>query len=88
MAITYKRNVIDFGAQGDAFPNRVMIQSIVLEHSAAANAVLSDAAGTEIAHLRTTASVLRDEATFPKGIWVDGITATTLSAGDLKVYIH
>ena len=89
MAISRYGQVIKFGASADAITDRVKIQAITLEHSAAANAVFTDTAGHPVATLRVAANDLMDQVVFPKGIMVDGLIATALTAtANLYVYIQ
>jgi hypothetical protein len=86
MAVSNHGHIIKLTAQGDAITQIIEVQAIVLEHTAAANAVLTDGSGATIP-LRTTTSILRDEAIYPKGIVLHGLTATTLSAGAIWLFL-
>lgn len=90
MAVTRNSSgqVIKFGAAADALTGKFKIQAIVLEHSAAANAVLTETDDKPIAVIRVAANDLFDELVFPKPIVVNGIKAATLSAGNLYVYLE
>lgn len=79
-------NTIKMTAAADAVTGQFKIQSILLDHSAAATCSITDTAGHVIAAFRTTASKLSEQIVFPKGIIVEGIIAAGLSAGTL--YIH
>jgi hypothetical protein len=86
MAVTNRGNRIIMTAAADAVTGKLAIQSIVLDHTAAANAVLQDTASVEIARLRVTTSELTKQIKFSPCLIVDGIKASTLSAGQITVY--
>lgn len=87
MAISrYKDVTIKFGAVNDEITDTVYVQAITLEHSAAANAVLSSG-GVAVAEIRIAANDLFDELVFPKPIRFAGLKATTLSAGNLRIFL-
>lgn len=77
---------IKLGAAADAIVGKHAIQSIRLEHSAAANAVLTETAGATIAALRIGAAGA-DTISFSPPVIVDGVIAATLSAGTVYVYL-
>lgn len=87
MAVSRKGNVITMTAAADAVTGKFMIAAAVLDHTVAANAVVQNTASEAMFTLRTTASILRDSMTWPEGIIVDGIKASTLSAGTLYIYL-
>lgn len=87
MAVTRKGQVIVLGAAADAVVGKIKVQSITLDHTAAAAASLTDSADVVIAALRTTSSKLTEQLIFPCPIIVDGIKAGALSAGTLTVHI-
>ncbi len=87
MAVTRKAQIIIMTAAADAVAGEMMIQGISLDHSAAANMVLQNTAGIEIARIHTTTTELTKEIMFPKGLIVEGILAQTLSAGVLTIYL-
>jgi hypothetical protein len=87
MAVTRKAQVIIMTAAADAVAGEMMLQGISLDHSAAANMVLQNTAGIEIARIHTTTTELTKEIMFPKGLIVEGILAQTLSAGVLTIYL-
>jgi hypothetical protein len=88
MAVTNNGNRIVLGAAADAVTGRMKIQAIVLDHTAAITCVLQDTASKEIASFRTTATELSKQLTFPCGLWVEGIKASTLSAGQVTIYLE
>lgn len=86
MAVTNKGNRIIMTAANDAVTGKMAIQSIVLDHTAAANAILQNTASEEVARLRVTTTKLTNQLTFDPCLIVDGIKASTLSAGQLTIY--
>ena len=87
MAVTNGGNRIILGAVNDAITDRVCIQAIILDHTAAITCVLKDTAGVQIVSVRTTATELSKEFWFPNGLWVLGVKATTLSAGTVTLIL-
>lgn len=87
MAVTYKGNMVLFGAQADAITGQKFIQAATLDHSAAANATLTDTAGTAFCTLRVGAGLAPDRMYFDPPIKVDGVIASALSAGVLRIYL-
>ena len=87
MAITAKDRIILFGAQADAVTGKKFIQAAYLDHTAAAAATLTDTVGGVIVTLRVGAGLQPDRAYFDPPMEVDGIIASALSAGVLRVYL-
>jgi len=88
MAVTRKGQVIVMSAAADAVTDtNLMVQGISLDHSVAANCIMQDTAGVEVARIHVTTTELTKEIMFPKGIILDGIKAQTLSAGIVTVYL-
>lgn len=87
MSVTEKNRIILFGSQADAVTGKRFIQAATLDHSAAANATLTDTAGGVIATLRVGAGLQPDRMYFDPPMEVDGIAASVLSAGVLRVYL-
>lgn len=87
MAVTAKNRIILFGAALDAVTGKKFIQSASLDHSAAANATLTDTAGGVITTLRVGSGLQPDRVYFNPPMEVDGIIASVLSAGVLRVYL-
>ena len=86
MAVTNKGNRLIMTAAADAVTGKMGIQMIVLDHTAAANCVLQNTASEEIARMRVTTTMLTKELRFDPYLIVDGIKASTLSAGQLTIY--
>lgn len=87
MSVTEKNRIILFGSQADAVTGKKFIQAAYLDHSAAANATLTDTAGGVIVTLRVGAGLQPDRAYFNPPMEVDGIIASVLSAGVLRVFL-
>ena len=87
MAITGVGQVLKFAAQNDAKTGLIKVQSLVLSHSAAATATVTDNAGNPIASLAVTTSNLVCQIIFPKGILVNGLKVSALSAVAVTAYI-
>lgn len=85
MAVTRGSGVIYFAAANDAVTDTVKIQAIVLDHTAACNAILTNTADKPLAVIRTGTG-LYTEIFFPVPIETVGIKVPTLSAG--KLYVH
>ena len=79
------------GTSGAVTNADLIIQAVVLEHSAAASAILTDAAGSEFFRIRTVANDLADMAVFGKdGIRVKGLAIPTTgktSMANIFVYL-
>jgi hypothetical protein len=92
MAVTRGKDVIIFGAAGDLLTNDVIhVESIHLEHSAAANATIQVTySGTlvEFATLRIGAGLEPDRLYFKCPKVLTGFKVSTLSAGNVKVYLE
>lgn len=86
MAITGVGQVLKFAALNDAKTGLIKVQSLVLSHSAAATATVTDTAGNPIASLAVTTSNLVCQIIFPKGILVNGLKVSALSAGAVTAY--
>ena len=87
MAVTQNGRVIVLGAAADAVTGPLVIQSITLDHTGAANAIVSDTAGQHLDAFHVTTSVLSDHHVYPEGLAMEGIIADTLSAGTLYVQL-
>lgn len=87
MAVTTNGRVIKLAAAADAVTGAMIIQSITLVHTGAANAVVTDTAGQPLDGFQVTTSMLADHHEYPKGLPVQGIIAATLSAGILYVQL-
>lgn len=87
MAVTYKGNMLLFAAAADAVTGQKFVQAATLDHSAAAAATLTDTAGVAFCTLRVGAGLAPDRMYFDPPILVDGIIASALSAGVLRVYL-
>lgn len=87
MAVTRKAQTITMTAASDAVTGKMRIQSITMDHTAAASFVLQDTASVEIARGHITATLLTLQLIYPKGLIVDGIKASTLSAGQLAIHL-
>lgn len=87
MAVTRNPHTIILGAANDAVTGKMKIQGMALDHTAAANATIQDSGNKVIATLRTTTTVLRDWVEFPRGMTVDGVKASTLSAGTVYIFL-
>jgi hypothetical protein len=87
MAVTRYGNVIEMTAASDALTGKFELIAAQLEHTAAANAIIQNTATRPQLRLRTTTTVLRDWIDFPGGFIVDGLLASTLSAGTLTFYL-
>lgn len=86
MAVSNYTNRIILGAADDAVTGPLKIQAIALDHTAAANCVIQDTASHEIARLHVTTTMLTTWIQFKPPLSVDGIKASTLSAGQVTVY--
>ena len=86
MAVTNKGNRIIMTAAADAVTGKIAIQSIVLDHTAAASAVIQNTASEEVARMRNTTTVLTQALYFNPCLIVDGVKASTLSAGTITIY--
>lgn len=87
MAVTRKAQTITLTAANDAVTGKMMIQSITMDHTDAASFVLQDTKSVEIARGHITTTVLTLQLVYPKGLIVDGIKASTLSAGQLAIHL-
>jgi len=87
MAVTNNGNRIILAAGGDAVTGRHLIQAIALDHSAAANCVIQDSNSKEIAKLHVTTTMLTCCINFNPPLAVNGFKASTLSAGQVTVYM-
>ena len=87
MAVTEKNRIVLFGTAADAITGKRFIQAAYLDHTAAAAATLTDTAGGVIVTLRVGAGLQPDRAYFDPPMEVDGIIASALSAGVLRVYL-
>lgn len=87
MAVTNNGNRIILAAAADAITERVHIQAILLDHSAAVNCVLQDTASKEIITLRNTTSELSKMVYFPCGLVALGVKASTLSGGKVTLFL-
>ena len=87
MAVTRNPRTIILGAANDAVTGKMKIQGMALDHTAAASATIQDTANKVIATLRTTTTILRDWVEFPRGMTVDGVKASTLSAGTVYIFL-
>jgi len=81
MAVTNNGNRIVMTAAADSVAGRHKLASVVLDHSAAATCVLQDTASKQIVAFRSTATILSPQIIFNPPLEVDGIKASTLSAG-------
>lgn len=87
MAVTNNGNRVILTAANDAVTGKHFIQSIVLDHTAAANAVIQDTASKEIGRLHVTTTVLTMPLYFDPPLEVEGFKASTLSAGRITIYL-
>ena len=88
MAVTRSGNTIRMTAANDEVAGLIKVQAVTLEHTAAANASLGDSAGFVHDRLQVTTSKLTDQHVYPKGIFLQGVKATVLSAGTLLIHIE
>jgi len=86
MALAYGPNTIKFGALNDEVTTPIVVQAISLEHSAAANAVFSSG-GVAVAEIRIAANDLFATINFKPPLTFPNLKATTLSAGNLRVFL-
>lgn len=87
MAVSNYGNRIILTALNDAVTGPLRIQAIAHDHTAAANCTIQDTATHEIARLHVTATMLTTWIQFKPPLSVDGIKATTLSGGQVTVYL-
>lgn len=87
MAVTrYKDTTIKFTAVNDQITDTVYVQGVVLEHSAAASAVLSSG-GVAVIEMRVASNDLMDQLVFPKPLRFDGLKVNTISGGNLRIFL-
>jgi uncharacterized protein with FMN-binding domain len=87
MAVTNNGNRVIMTAAADAVTGKLKLRAAILDHTAAANCVLQDTGSRQIASFRTTASALTVQIVFPENFQVDGIMASTLSAGAVTLIL-
>lgn len=87
MAVTNNGNRIILGAANDAITDRVCLQAVILDHSAATTCVLQDTASKQIVAFRNDATTLTKVIEFPFGLWVLGVKASTLGAGAVTLVL-
>ena len=87
MAVTSNGNRIILGAAADAVVGKFRLRSVVLDHSAAATCVLQETNSKQIISFRNTTGTLSQQIVFPDNFWVDGVKASTLSAGTVTLFI-
>lgn len=87
MAVTNNGNRVILGAAADALTGKYRLRSAILDHTAAATCVLQDTASKQIVAFRTTTTMLTMQINFPENFWVDGIKASTLSAGAVTLIL-
>lgn len=88
MAVSRSGNTIRMTAAGDVVAGPVKIQSVTLEHTAAANASLGDSANFVHDRLQVTTTLLSDQHTYPCGLTLNGVKAVVLTAGALMIHIE
>jgi hypothetical protein len=86
MAVTNKGNRISMTAAADAVTGKIGIASVCLDHTAAATLILQNTANEEVFRGRTTTTRLTEQWCFNPPLIVDGIKASTLSAGVVTMY--
>lgn len=87
MAVTNNGNRIILGAAADAVTGRMHLAAVLLDHTAAANCVLQDTASKEIVQFRNTTGTLSQVVHFVPPLVVDGVKASTLSAGKVTLFL-
>lgn len=87
MAVTNNGNRVILATANDAVTGKHFIQAISLDHTAAANCVIQDTDSKEIARLHVTTTMLTCWIQFKPALAVNGFKASTLSAGQVTVYL-
>jgi len=85
MAVTNNGNRVILAAVNDAITGKFKLRSVILDHTAAITCVLKDTADNQIVSCRSSATLLTTQLIFPENFWVDGVKATTLSAGTVTL---
>lgn len=80
MAATRKAQTIVLAAANDEITGRVMVQGVALDHTTTATATITDSAGNTMIALRCSATKLRDFQVFPKGLLMDGVKCSAITA--------
>jgi hypothetical protein len=87
MAVTNNGNRVIMTAAADALTGKYRLRSVILDHTAAATCVLQETNNRQIVAFRTTTADFSKQIVFPENFWVDGIKASTLSAGAVTLIL-
>jgi len=87
MAVTNNGNRVIMTAAADELTGKYRLRSVILDHSAAATCVLQESNNRQIVSFRCTTGTLSQQIFFPENFWVDGIKASTLSAGAVTLIL-